>query len=58
MNANLSRYEQIKAFQLIPRELTLDDGELTPSMKVKRRVVDEHFAKEIEALYSGPSPKE
>lgn len=58
VNATLSRYEQIKTFGLLPRELTLEEGELTPSMKIKRRVVDEHFAKEIEALYSGPSPKE
>ena len=58
VNGTLSRYEQIKTFQLLPRELTLEDGELTPSLKIKRRVVDEHFGKEIEALYAGPSPKE
>ncbi|HLE97386.1 MAG TPA: long-chain fatty acid--CoA ligase [Candidatus Thermoplasmatota archaeon] len=58
VNGTLSRYEQIKSFALLPRELTMDGGELTPTMKIKRKVVDKNFAKEIEAIYSAAPPKE
>jgi long-chain acyl-CoA synthetase len=52
VNSDLSRFEQIKRFTILPRDFTLEDGELTPTMKLKRRVCQEHFAVEIEALYS------
>jgi long-chain acyl-CoA synthetase len=52
VNSELSRYEQIKRFTILPRDFTLEDGEVTPTMKLKRRVCQEHFAAEIEALYS------
>jgi long-chain acyl-CoA synthetase len=52
VNSDLSRYEQIKRFTILPRDFTLEDGEVTPTMKLKRRVCQEHFAAEIEALYS------
>jgi len=48
---DFASYEQIKHFQLLPKELTLDGGELTPTLKVKRRVVMERFASLIDALY-------
>ena len=51
VNAELARHEQIKRFSILPRDLTAEDDELTPTLKVKRRVVAEHFASEIEALY-------
>ncbi len=51
VNSELARYQQIKRFTILPRDLTLEDGELTPTLKVKRRAVAEHFAAEIEALY-------
>ena len=44
VNADRSRYEQIKRFAILPRDFTMDDGELTPTLKLKRRVVAEHFA--------------
>jgi long-chain acyl-CoA synthetase len=50
-NAELSRYEQIKRFRILPRDFTADAGEITPTLKVKRRVVEQHFAAEIDELY-------
>jgi long-chain acyl-CoA synthetase len=52
VNAELSRFEQIKRFRVLPRDFTADEGEVTPTMKLKRRVVEQHFAAEIEQLYS------
>jgi long-chain acyl-CoA synthetase len=52
VNSDLSRYEQIKRFTILPRDFTLEAGEVTPTLKLKRRVCLEHFAGEIEALYS------
>jgi len=51
VNAPLSRYEQIKRFAVLPRDFTAEEGEVTPTLKLKRRVCAEHFAAEIEALY-------
>src|ERR687886_1310967 len=52
VNAGLSRFEQIKRFAILPRDFSMAEGELTPTLKLKRRVGEEHFAAEIEALYS------
>ncbi len=51
-NADLSRYEQIKRCKLLTRELTQEEGELTPTLKVKRRVIMKKYADFIEALYA------
>ncbi len=53
VNADRSRYEQIKRFTILPRDFTMDDDELTPTLKLKRRVVAKHFAAELEELYAG-----
>jgi len=53
VNGELSRFEQIKRFQVLPRDFSADEDEVTPTLKLKRRVVAEHFAREIEDLYSG-----
>ncbi len=53
VNANLPRYEQIKKFWIVPREWTVEGGELTPSLKLKRRVINEKFGAFIENLYPG-----
>src|SRR6266511_1910106 len=50
VNRNRSRYEQIKRFSIVPRDFSAEEGELTPTMKVKRRVVEQNFAGEIERL--------
>ncbi|MGE0490149.1 MAG: long-chain fatty acid--CoA ligase [Vulcanimicrobiota bacterium] len=47
-----SNYEQVKKIALLPRELTQETGELTPKLSVKRRVVAEKFADQIEGLYA------
>jgi long-subunit acyl-CoA synthetase (AMP-forming) len=52
INRGLARYEQVKRFALLPAELTTDGGELTPTMKLKRRVIHEKHAEAIESLYS------
>jgi long-chain acyl-CoA synthetase len=51
VNAGLARYEQIKKFRLLPVEFTQETGELTPSMKVKRKVVNDKFSEFIESMY-------
>ncbi len=53
VNADAAPWEKVKRFRLVPEEWTIESGELTPSMKLKRRVVSEKYAAEIEALYSG-----
>ncbi|MBX6355124.1 MAG: long-chain fatty acid--CoA ligase [Micromonosporaceae bacterium] len=53
LNEKLNRWETIKKFAILPRDLSIEDGELTPSMKIKRRVVEEHFSAEIEKMYAG-----
>jgi long-chain acyl-CoA synthetase len=52
VNRDLSRYEQIKRFTILPRDFSAEEGEVTPTLKLKRRVCQEHFAAEIEDLYS------
>jgi long-chain acyl-CoA synthetase len=50
---SFARYEKVRKFALLPRELTIDDGELTPTLKIKRNVVFEKFGDIIEAIYTG-----
>ena len=52
MNADRSRFEQIKRFAVVPREFSAEEGEVTPTLKLKRRVIEERFAEEIERLYA------
>jgi len=51
-NSHVGRVEQIKKFKILPHDLSQQTGELTPTLKVKRSVVNEKFAGEIEALYA------
>jgi len=50
-NSQLASFETIKKFLILPTEFTIEGGELTPSLKVKRKHLDTRFKKEIESLY-------
>ncbi|MFE5286021.1 AMP-dependent synthetase/ligase [Nocardia sp. NPDC056611] len=52
VNAGLNRWETIKQYRLLPRELSVETGELTPSFKIKRAVVVRNHAHLIDSIYS------
>ena len=49
----LATYEQIRRVIVVPQEFSVDGGELSPSMKLKRRVLEERYAREIDEAYAG-----
>ncbi|USD39549.1 long-chain fatty acid--CoA ligase [Ferrimonas sp. SCSIO 43195] len=51
LQTDLARYERVKQICLLPRPFSMDKGELTPTLKLRRKVISEVFAKEIEAMY-------
>ncbi|NHN54264.1 long-chain fatty acid--CoA ligase [Calidifontibacter sp. DB0510] len=51
LNSGLARHEQIKRFLILPRDLTVEDGEVTPSLKLKRKVVAQKFKDDLDGLY-------
>ena len=53
INAELARYERIREFRLLPESLTVESGFLTPTLKVKRPMVNERFADLIDSIYPG-----
>jgi long-chain acyl-CoA synthetase len=53
VNADLAQFERIKKFVILDQELTMASGALTPTMKVKRRVVEEQFRAVIDEIYGG-----
>ncbi|MGE3756875.1 MAG: long-chain fatty acid--CoA ligase, partial [Pseudobdellovibrionaceae bacterium] len=55
VNSQLANFETIKSFLVLPHDFTVEAGELTPSLKVKRKVLDQKFKKEIDSLYPGGS---
>ncbi len=57
LTKNLSHYEKVKRIALLENELTVEGGELTPTLKVKRRVVDEKYHSIIEQIYSDTKPE-
>jgi long-chain acyl-CoA synthetase len=52
VNRDRVRVEQIKRFTIVPREFSQEQGEVTPTMKLRRRVINENFAAQIDELYS------
>jgi long-chain acyl-CoA synthetase len=53
LNSRLNKWESIKQFRLLDRDLSVEEGELTPSLKVKRKVVETRHAGLIESMYGG-----
>ena len=53
VNPHLPRAEQVRDFRILSRDFTLEDGEITPTLKIRRQVVYEHFKSEIESMYAG-----
>ena len=53
VNSGLANFETLKRFLLVPEEWSLESGELTPSLKLKRRVVEMRYAGEIAGFYVG-----
>jgi long-chain acyl-CoA synthetase len=53
-----ARYERPKKVLVLPREFSLERGEITATLKVKRRVVEQAYQEQIEALYAEPAPSE
>ena len=51
-NKAVSKAESIRTFRILPTDFTIEGGELTPTLKVKRRVVADHYGSEIEAIYT------
>ncbi len=51
-NQALARVEQVKKFAILPKPFGIDSGELTPTMKIKRKVVAQMYAREIESMYA------
>jgi long-chain acyl-CoA synthetase len=52
VNARLNRWETIKTFRILDRDLSIEEGELTPSLKVRRKVVEQHYTAVIAEMYS------
>ena len=52
LNKDLNRWEQIKKFDIVDRELSIEADDLTPSMKLRRKVVVQNFTDAIEGLYA------
>ena len=55
VNSHYSRVEQIKRFEILPEDFSQPTGELTPTLKVKRSIVQQKYAETIDAIYSSPS---
>ena len=54
VNTKLARFETVKYFRLLPADFSIESGEMTPSLKVKRRVVQERYAAIINKMYDEP----
>jgi len=52
VNGKLASYESIKKFQILPEDFTIESGEMTPSLKVKRRVIQKKYEEVIDDFYS------
>ena len=53
VNTQIAKWETVKKFQILPRDLTVEEGELTPSLKVKRKAVEKKYAPMLDKMYEG-----
>ena len=51
LQQQLAKYEQVKRFTLLPQPFSLERGELTNTLKIKRRVLNENYKREIDKMY-------
>ena len=58
LNMEFSNPEQIKKFKILPRDFTIDDGELTPTLKIRRKQINENWTTLIESMYSSEIEKD
>jgi len=52
INGDLAPFEQIRRYTILPRDFSIEQNEVTPTLKLKRRICEEHFAAELEELYA------
>jgi long-chain acyl-CoA synthetase len=53
VNSLFARVEHVRGFRVLSRDFTVEDGELTPTLKIKRRIINDNFSEEIESMYDG-----
>jgi long-chain acyl-CoA synthetase len=51
LNSHLASFERIKKFRIVPRDFSIDEGEMTPSLKLKRKTIESKFASELDSMY-------
>jgi len=52
VNGQLAKFETIKYFKIVPTDFTIESGELTPTLKLKRRIVTERYMSLLDSMYS------
>ena len=52
LNLNFSNPEQIKKFSILPRDFSIDEGELTPTLKIRRKQINDNWSNIIDGMYS------
>ena len=52
MQQELARFQQVKKFTLLPRAFSVETGELTPTMKLRRSIIERNYRDEIEGMYA------
>ncbi|RJX70520.1 long-chain fatty acid--CoA ligase [Vibrio sinensis] len=57
LQKELAKFEQVKKFKLLPKSFSMDDGELTPTQKLRRKVIHDKYQDEIEEMYDEKHPK-
>jgi long-chain acyl-CoA synthetase len=51
LQKDLANFERVRKFVLLDRQFSIEEGEITPTMKVKRKIIEERFANVIEEMY-------